>query len=51
SEDSWPALMVNPEARPYVRSMLERVSPMTPVISNAEIHRKVSLRTVATIGG
>jgi flagellar biosynthesis protein FlhA len=31
--------------------MLERVSPMTPVISNAEIHRKVSLRTVATIGG
>ncbi|WP_339638001.1 flagellar biosynthesis protein FlhA [uncultured Sulfitobacter sp.] len=51
SEDSWPALMVNPEARSYVRSMLERVSPMTPVISNAEIHRKVSLRTVATIGG
>ena len=50
SEDSWPALMVNPEARSYVRSMLERVSPMTPVISNAEIHRKVSLRTVATIG-
>ena len=26
SEDSWPALMVNPEARSYVRSMLERVS-------------------------
>tara|TARA_R110002049_G_scaffold29972_2_gene101970 strand:- start:57271 stop:59355 length:2085 start_codon:yes stop_codon:yes gene_type:complete len=51
SEDTWPALMVNPEARSYVRSMLERVSPMTPVISNAEIHRKVSLRTVATIGG
>ncbi|MBO9429916.1 flagellar biosynthesis protein FlhA [Sulfitobacter sp. R18_1] len=51
SEDSWPALMVSPEARSYVRSMLERVSPMTPVISNAEIHRKVSLRTVATIGG
>jgi flagellar biosynthesis protein FlhA len=50
TEDSWPALMVNPEARAYVRSMLERVSPMTPVISNAEIHRKVSLRTVATIG-
>ncbi|NUH64974.1 flagellar biosynthesis protein FlhA [Sulfitobacter sp. S0837] len=50
TEDSWPALMVNPEARSYVRSMLERVSPMTPVISNAEIHRKVSLRTVATIG-
>jgi len=50
SDDTWPALMVNPEARSYIRSMLERVSPMTPVISNAEIHRKVSLRTVATIG-
>ncbi|MBW4961634.1 flagellar biosynthesis protein FlhA [Sulfitobacter sp. CW3] len=50
SDDAWPALMVNPEARTYVRSMLERVSPMTPVISNAEVHRKVSLRTVATIG-
>lgn len=50
SDDVWPAIMVNPEARSYIRSMLERVSPMTPVISNAEIHRKVSLRTVATIG-
>ncbi|KZY24034.1 MULTISPECIES: flagellar biosynthesis protein FlhA [unclassified Sulfitobacter] len=51
SNDEWPALMVSPEARTFVRSMLERVSPMTPVISNAEIHRKVSLRTVGTIGG
>jgi len=50
SEDDWPALMVNPESRTFVRSMLERVSPMTPVISNTEIHRRVSLRTVATIG-
>ena len=49
--DEWPALMVGPEVRGLVRSMLERVSPMTQVISHNEIHRKASLRTVATIGG
>ncbi len=49
--DEWPALMVSPEVRGLVRSMLERVSPMTQVISHNEIHRKASLRTVATIGG
>ncbi|KAA9010691.1 flagellar biosynthesis protein FlhA [Histidinibacterium aquaticum] len=47
--DEWPALMVGPEVRSNVRGMLERVSPMTPVISHAEVHRKASLRTVATI--
>ncbi len=49
--DEWPALMVSPEVRSFVRSMLERVSPMTQVISHNEVHRKASLRTVATIGG
>lgn len=48
--DEWPALLVGPELRPHVRSMLERVSPMTPILSHNEIHRKASLRTVATIG-
>ncbi|OWU83222.1 flagellar biosynthesis protein FlhA [Oceanicola sp. 22II-s10i] len=48
--DEWPALLVSPEVRSFVRSMLERVSPMTVVLSHSEIHRKVSLRTVATIG-
>ncbi len=48
--DEWPALMVAPEVRSFVRSMLERVSPLTQVISHNEIHRKASLRTVATIG-
>ena len=42
--------MVATEVRSYVRSMLERVSPMTVVLSHNEIHRKASLRTVATIG-
>lgn len=49
-KDEWPALIVNPDARPYVRAMLERVSPNTPVISHNEIHRKASLKTVAQIG-
>jgi flagellar biosynthesis protein FlhA len=47
--DEWPALLVSPEVRPFVRSMLERVSPMTQVISHNEIHRKISVKTVATI--
>ncbi|MFC2970534.1 flagellar biosynthesis protein FlhA [Acidimangrovimonas pyrenivorans] len=50
ARDEWPALMVSPELRGYVRSMLERVSPMTQVISHNEIHRKAALRTVGTIG-
>ncbi len=48
--DEWPALLVSPEVRSFVRSMLERVSPMTTVLSHNEIHRKAALRTVATIG-
>lgn len=49
--DKWPALLVSPAARPYVRSVLERVSPTTPVIFHNEVHRKASLRTVGTVGG
>jgi flagellar biosynthesis protein FlhA len=51
ADDSWPAILVSPEARSFIRSMLERVSPMTQVISHNEVHRKAALRTVATIGG
>lgn len=50
SADEWPAILVTPQARPYVRSILERVSPMTQVISHNEVHRKVALRTVGTVG-
>ncbi|MGR3321930.1 MAG: flagellar biosynthesis protein FlhA [Pseudooceanicola sp.] len=48
--DEWPAVLVSPEVRSFVRSMLERVSPMTTVLSHNEVHRKASLRTVATVG-
>lgn len=47
--DQWPAVMVSPEIRPFIRSMLERISPMTHVISHNEIHRKAPLKNVATI--
>ena len=50
ARDQWPALMVAPEVRTFVRSMLERVSGTTPVISHNEVHRKANLRTVASIG-
>jgi flagellar biosynthesis protein FlhA len=48
--DEWPALLVSPSIRAHVRSILERVSPVTQVISHNEVHRKASLRTVATVG-
>ncbi len=48
--DHWPALLVSPSARPYVRSIFERVSPMTQIISHNEVHRKASLRTVGAVG-
>lgn len=50
NKDEWPVLLVNPDARPYVRAMLERISPNTPVMSHNEVHRKVSLKTVAQVG-
>ncbi|WP_353340391.1 flagellar biosynthesis protein FlhA [Pelagimonas sp. KU-00592-HH] len=50
SGDHWPALLVSPSVRPYVRSIFERVSPMTQIISHNEVHRKASLRTMGTVG-
>ncbi|UMA66853.1 flagellar biosynthesis protein FlhA (plasmid) [Roseivivax marinus] len=47
--DAWPAILVSADVRHFVRSMLERVSPTTPIISHAEIHRKAALRTVGQI--
>ncbi len=48
--DSWPALLVDQEVRPHVRAMLERVSPKTPILSHAELHRRAGIRTVGTVG-
>lgn len=43
------ALLVSQEIRTFVRSLLERVSSVTPVISHAELHRKVPVKAVAQI--
>jgi flagellar biosynthesis protein FlhA len=50
SGDHWPSLLVSPAVRPYVRSIFERVSPMTHIISHNEVHRKAAMRTVGTVG-
>ncbi len=49
-KDEWPSLLVAPEVRTFVHSMLERASPLTQIISHNEVHRKATLRTVSTIG-
>ncbi|MDP1725043.1 MAG: flagellar biosynthesis protein FlhA [Alphaproteobacteria bacterium] len=45
-----PILLTNPMVRPYVRSILERLRPQTIVMSQAEIHPKVKIRTLGLIG-
>ncbi|MGK9230293.1 flagellar biosynthesis protein FlhA [Inquilinus limosus] len=47
--DPLPAVLVNPDARPFVRSLLERISPATAVISHNEIARRTMLRTVDVV--
>ncbi len=44
-----PVLLTSPAVRPYVRSVIERFRPQTPVLSQSEIHPKARLKTVATI--
>jgi flagellar biosynthesis protein FlhA len=44
-----PVLLTSPLIRPYVRSIIERFRPQTPVISQNEIHASVRLRTMGQI--
>ncbi len=44
-----PALLTSPRIRPYVRSIVERFRPATPVLSQNEIHPKARIRTVGQI--
>src|SRR5690606_7593657 len=44
-----PALLTSPRIRPYVRSIVERFRPSTPVLSQNEIHPKAKIRTVGQI--
>lgn len=45
-----PALLVSPDYRAVIRSMLTRVCPQLPVLSHGELHRRVKLRTVSSVG-
>jgi flagellar biosynthesis protein FlhA len=44
-----PALLVSPNIRPFVRSVIERFRPMTVVLSQNEIHPKAKIKTVDQI--
>ncbi len=44
-----PALLVGPQTRPFVRSVVERFRPVTVVLSQNEIHPKAKIKTVDQI--
>jgi flagellar biosynthesis protein FlhA len=44
------ALVATPEARPYVRMVVERLFPTLPVLSHLEIARGVEIKSLGTIG-
>ncbi|MEQ9124324.1 MAG: FHIPEP family type III secretion protein, partial [Alphaproteobacteria bacterium] len=44
-----PVLLTSPAIRPYVRSIVERFRPMTTVMSQAEVHPRARIRTVAQV--
>jgi len=44
-----PVLLTSPAIRPYVRSIIERFRPSTPVLSQNEIHAKAKIKTLGQI--
>ena len=44
-----PVLMTSPGVRPYVRSIVERFRPTTPVMSQNEVHAKARIKTLGQI--
>ncbi len=44
-----PVLVTSAAARPYVRGIVERFRAQTPVLSQAEIHPRVRLKTVGSV--
>lgn len=44
-----PVLLTSPTIRPYVRSIIERIRPSLPVMSQSEIHPKARIKTVAQV--
>ena len=45
----FPALLVSPRLRPYVRSLIERFRPATTILSQNEIHPKARIKTVGQL--
>ena len=43
------ALVTAPDARPYVRMIIERIFPTLPVLSHLEIARGVEIKSLGTI--
>jgi len=44
-----PVLLISPQIRPFVRSIVERFRPSTVVMSQAEIHPSIRLRTLGQV--
>jgi flagellar biosynthesis protein FlhA len=44
-----PILLTSPAIRPYVRSIVERFRPSTPVMSQNEVHPRAKIKTVSQI--
>jgi len=44
-----PVLLVSPQLRPFVRSLVERFRPATVVLSQGEVHARAKIRTLGTI--
>jgi flagellar biosynthesis protein FlhA len=44
-----PVLVTSPMVRPYVRSIVERFRAHTTVMSQAEVHPRVRLKTVGSV--
>jgi flagellar biosynthesis protein FlhA len=44
-----PVLLTSPAIRPYVRSIVERFRPSTPVMSQNEVHSRAKIKTVGQI--
>jgi flagellar biosynthesis protein FlhA len=43
------AIVTSPEARPYVRMIVERLHPDTPVLSHLEIGKGIEIRILGTV--
>ena len=48
-QGEMPVLVTSAFVRPFVRSIIERFRRETPVISQAEIHARVRLKTVGSV--